>query len=74
MEAAAKIDEILAKSWSEAGVKPRVALRDEQFLRRVYLELGGRVPTFSEAVAFLTSKSKDKRAELIDSLLESPTT
>lgn len=70
-ESAAKIDGILAKSWAEHGVKSQ-ALRDEQFLRRAYLELGGRIPTFNEAASFLTSKTKEKRAELVDVLLESP--
>ncbi len=71
-EAAAKIDEILEKSWTEHDAKAQPALRDEQFLRRAYLELGGRIPTFGEAAAYLTTKSKDKRADLIDTLLESP--
>lgn len=71
-EAAAKIDQLLVKSWNEKGLRPQPALRDEQFLRRAYLELGGRIPSFGEAAAFLTSKSKDRREELIDSILESP--
>jgi hypothetical protein len=71
-DAASKIDEILEKSWSEHGAKTQPALRDEQFLRRAYLELGGRIPTFGEAASYLTTKSKDKRADLIDTLLESP--
>ncbi len=72
LEAAAKVDAILEKSWRVNGVKSQPALRDDQFLRRAYLELGGRIPTYLEATDFLRSRSKEKRVDLIDSLLESP--
>ena len=72
LEAAGKIDALLEKGWKEHGVKNQPSIREDQFLRRVYLELGGRIPNFDEASKFLTSRSKDKRTELIDSLLESP--
>jgi hypothetical protein len=70
--AADQIDQILQKTWTEKEVKARPALKDEQYLRRVYLEIGGRIPTLDEASEFILSKSKDKRAELLDKLLESP--
>lgn len=44
---------------------------DSTFLRRVFLDSIGRIPTTSEARAFLTSASPSKREELIDSLLNS---
>ena len=71
-QAAAALDSLLAKRHTEAGVQPAAKLTDEQFLRRVFLDLGGRIPTFDEAEDFLESNSSDKRAELIESLLESP--
>jgi len=71
-EAAAKIDAILEKDWAAHNVEPQPLLKDEQFLRRVYLQLGGRIPTLVEAGKFLTSKSESKRMELIDELLASP--
>ena len=43
---------------------------DEVFLRRVYLDVIGVLPTPEEARAFLDSKDADKRAKLIDRLLE----
>ncbi len=70
--AAAQIDAIVNKGLADNGVKPSPSLKDEQFLRRAYLELGGRIPSFQEAMNFINAKSKDKRAELVDSLLESP--
>jgi hypothetical protein len=43
---------------------------DAEFLRRVTLDLTGRVPTYKRTVAFLHSKDPDKRRVLIDELLE----
>ncbi len=70
--AAARIDSLLEKHWQEHGVEPAEPLGDAHFVRRIYLELGGRIPTFDETVAFLDARGADKRAELIDRLLESP--
>ncbi len=71
-QAAAQIDSLLASSWKAHGVEASVPLKDEQFLRRIYLDLGGRIPTYEEATRFLASKAETKRADLIDNLLESP--
>ncbi len=46
-------------------------MNDEQFVRRVYLDIGGRIPTYDETMAFLNDRSRDKRAQLIDTLLDS---
>ena len=70
--AASRIDTLLQKSWREHKVEPSDRLNDSQFVRRIYLELGGRIPTFDETVRFLDSKSATKRDDLIESLLESP--
>ena len=45
---------------------------DAEFLRRVYLDLHGFVPTAGQAAAFLDDSSPGKRARLIDALLASP--
>jgi len=45
---------------------------DAEFLRRVYLDLSGTIPTSAEARSFLNDKSADKRVKLIDKLLASP--
>ncbi len=70
--AAAEIDRLLAASWQEHGVTASLRLNDTQFLRRTYLELGGRIPSYDEARRFLAAKTKTKRADLIDDLLASP--
>lgn len=66
------IDEAIAKKLTEAKVSPSPVASDEEFLRRVYLDLTGVIPTSEKARAFLDSKDPQKRAKLIDELLESP--
>jgi Protein of unknown function (DUF1549)/Protein of unknown function (DUF1553) len=50
---------------------PNDPTSDEQFLRRIYLDAAGRIPTFAEAEAFLGDRTPNKRALLIDKLLDS---
>ncbi len=68
---AAKIDALVSEKLSEAKQKPNATASDEQFLRRVYLDAAGRIPTADEAIAFLSSNAPDKRAQIIDALLMS---
>lgn len=59
---------ILAK----ANGKPAAAIcEDAEFLRRVYLDLAGRIPTAAETRKFLDDASPDKRTKLVDQLLAS---
>lgn len=71
-EAASRIDAILEARQRADGVKPGENLDDAAFVRRAYLQLGGRIPTCDEALRFLAGQKPGRRAELIDSLLESP--
>jgi hypothetical protein len=70
--AAQQIDGLLEKHWNEHGVEGSDPLTDAQFVRRIYLELAGQIPTFDETMRFLDSRSSSKRADLINELLESP--
>jgi hypothetical protein len=69
----AKIDEILAAHWKAKGVEPQPAASDEIFVRRIYLDVAGRIPTADEARKFLADEkpSAAKRSALIDELLAS---
>lgn len=69
---AAAIDEMLARRWKEHGVEGSPPLDDAAFVRRIHLELAGRIPTHAETVAFLDDPSSTKRDELIERLLASP--
>jgi len=66
---AAKIDELVSKKLAAEKIKPNALTTDEVFVRRIYLDTVGRVPTKAETLAFLDSKEADKRAKLIDQLL-----
>lgn len=46
-------------------------LNDHMYLRRVYLDLAGRIPNYDEAREFLDSRNKNKRQELVIKLLKS---
>lgn len=52
------------------AVSPRSS--DAEFLRRVYLDIAGVIPTAEQAEAFLESKATDKREKLVEELLASP--
>ncbi len=68
----AGIDECIERA-ADAASKPLAELTtDVEFLRRARLDLTGRIPTKDEVLAFLSDPSPDKRAELIDRLLEAP--
>src|SRR5688572_21550934 len=56
---------------SRAGGPLAAAGSDQEFLRRVYLDLAGRVPSAEETRAYLADAVADKRALLIDRLLAS---
>ena len=65
----ARIDRLI-EAAAGATVAPRAD--DAEFLRRVTLDLAGRVPSVEEARAFLGEAADEKRAVLIDRLLASP--
>lgn len=67
--AAQKIDAILEADWKKAGLQGNPEADDNTFVRRIYLDLIGRIPTTREVESFLNSKEADKRARLIDRLL-----
>ena len=68
----ARIDAVLAARWAEAKVKPAAIADDGEFLRRVSLDLIGKIPTAAEARDFLDDPSKGKRLALVERLLDSP--
>lgn len=67
--AAADIDRLIGKVLAANQQKPNPVTTDEQFLRRIYVDAVGRVPTAAEADTFLRSVVPDKRAKLIDELV-----
>lgn len=65
------IDVLLEKKWDEKGLQPSDAASDEEFLRRLYLDITGRTPQADEVKAFLEDDSQGKRKKKIEELLAS---
>jgi len=65
-----KIDKALEASWSEAGIRPSPVEEDLKWVRRVYLDIIGRIPSFEEFASFAKDKSPDRRVNLVRKLLE----
>ncbi len=66
------IDKSLFQAMSDAGVTPADPTNDFEFIRRVTLDLTGRIPTAVAVQTFVNDSSPNKRANYIDSLLASP--
>jgi hypothetical protein len=66
------IDAEIRDAWTREHVKPADRATDAAFLRRVYLDLAGVVPTHDEALQFLNDSDAGKRTKLIDRLLADP--
>ncbi len=69
--AARQIDELVAANYKTHNVQPNPATDDATFLRRIYLDAAGRIPTYDETVSFLESAAPNKREQLINALLGS---
>jgi hypothetical protein len=63
------IDAELRAAWKREKITPAPRASDPAFLRRVYLDLVGTIPTYEEAVRFLADKDPNKREKVIDRLL-----
>jgi len=67
----AELDALILETLDAAGAEPASPAEDETFLRRVFLDLTGAPPTPERIAAFLADEDPDKRARIIDELLES---
>jgi hypothetical protein len=66
------IDRLAWDQLARLGISPSAPADDATFLRRAYLDTIGTLPTANEARAFLADARADKRARLIDQLLQRP--
>lgn len=67
-----EIDRLVAAEWKKVGYQPAPQSTDAEFFRRIHLDLTGTLPQPDEVRAFLASGEPDKRAKLIEQLLERP--
>ena len=65
------IDEMVFAKLERVGMRPSAITDDATFIRRVSIDIAGRLPTASEADDFLKSTDPVKRDKLIDRLLAS---
>lgn len=66
------IDELAIKKLQQLNIPPSPQSSDQEFVRRVYLDTIGTLPTEKQVRTFLADTSSGKRAKLIDQLLASP--
>lgn len=66
------INEHLAAGWKLYGVEPSPRADDAEWLRRVYLDVVGHIPSVDVAERFLNSRDVLKREKLVESLLDDP--
>lgn len=66
------VDELVFEKLKQMQIGVSEMCADEEFVRRIYLDVIGLLPTAEESQAFLADSSPDKRAKLIDQLLERP--
>lgn len=65
-----KIDELLVLSLAQKNLEPAPLCSDAVFIRRVFLDGLGTLPTPNEARDFLADKTPEKREKLIDAILQ----
>src|SRR5204862_7358099 len=65
-----KIDEAVFADWQRLGIQPAHPASDEVFVRRAFLDVIGTLPKADEVARFLADQDPNKRAALIDGLLE----
>lgn len=63
------IDARFAKEYEAAGVKPADIVDDASYLRRIYLDLQGRIPTVAQIRDFTAAENSFKRPDYVDRLL-----
>lgn len=68
---ARRIDALLEAAWADRGIVPAAPAADERFLRRVSLDLIGRIPRVSEIREFLGDAAADRRRQVVERLLAS---
>ena len=71
-ETAAEIDRLFEDAWLKNTIQPAPQASDEEFVRKLYLDLAGRIPAVSEARDFLNNSSPNKRDALVEQLLDGP--
>ena len=71
LRSAGEVDRMVTANYAKNKVSANQKTSDEQFVRRIYLDVTGTIPTLGQTRKFLNSPDPDKRTALIDELLNS---
>ncbi len=66
------IDVLVEHGWHQSGTVSSDLCSDPQFVRRLYLDVVGRIPTVAEHTDFVANTNSNKRLQLVEELLASP--
>jgi hypothetical protein len=67
-----QVDDLVFAKLRELRINPSPLANDSVFLRRVYLDLNGRLPNLQDVQKFLADRDPSKRSKLIDTLIDRP--
>lgn len=67
-----EINEQIRLGWTDNEVEPSEVADDEEWIRRVYLDIVGHIPPLEDVEKFLDDRDPAKRTKLIDRLLDDP--
>jgi len=65
------INQRIEQGYKDNEITPSEVASDEEWVRRVYLDIVGRIPSLSEVISFLEDESPRKKSVLIESLVDS---
>src|SRR5262245_44124933 len=65
------VDHYVEALWKEKNIKPAALADDATLIRRLTLDLNGRIPTAAEVQAYVSSTDAQKKVKLVDRLLAS---
>ncbi|MBI4564488.1 MAG: DUF1549 domain-containing protein [Planctomycetes bacterium] len=65
------IDQEIQQKWKDLGLRSAGPADESEFLRRVYLDLAGTIPSLDQVEAYFKSHGPDRRARLVDEILGS---
>jgi hypothetical protein len=66
------VDDATHRKWQQLGLVPSSLCSDQQFIRRISLDITGTLPTPAQVLHFIADKDPQKRTKLVDTLLETP--
>ena len=66
------VNEQIRQGWTDNEIRPSAVADDDEWIRRVYLDLVGHIPPADVTERFLEDKDPAKRTKLIDRLLDDP--